>query len=92
MDVIIWLKCEACLLIQLECREADSSSGEHRLPACNRRQLVDGTTSFRQAAEKDRQVACAPQSLGLPGGEDRYAQDKEGRFPNRPGGLETAAP
>ena len=64
--MIIWLKCEACLLIQLECREADSSSGEHRLPACNRWQLADEQRLFGRLPKKDRQVACAPQSLHLP--------------------------
>src|SRR2546423_11825400 len=46
---------------------------EHRLPACCRRQLaddfhymatilaVDFQIAFRQAAEKDRLAACAPQ-------------------------------
>ncbi|PYL08747.1 MAG: hypothetical protein DME33_06655 [Verrucomicrobia bacterium] len=47
--------------------------GEHRLPACSRRQLADDRTgsqagvsvsaeAFRQAAEKDRLAACAPQN------------------------------
>ena len=48
-------------------------SGERRLLACSRRQLADDTTvlqtvspsdvetAFRQAAEKNRLAACAPQ-------------------------------
>ena len=39
-------------------------SGERRLPACIPRQLADEfpKDTFRQAAEKDRLAACAPQN------------------------------
>ena len=43
-------------------------SGERRLLACIRRQLADETfpeDTFRQAAEKHRLAACAPQNKGL---------------------------
>jgi hypothetical protein len=51
-------------------------SGEHRLLACSRRQPADNSQglqgdltasvrrAFRQAAEKDRLAACAPQNAG----------------------------
>src|SRR5437879_751104 len=53
----------------------DSSSGERRLLACSRRQLADDIferavllpeRAFRQAAEKNRLTACAPQSFAFP--------------------------
>jgi shikimate dehydrogenase len=53
----------------------DSSSEERRLLACGRRQLADEIfaravlppeRAFRQAAEKNRLAACAPQSFAFP--------------------------
>ncbi len=53
-------------------------SGEHRLPACSRRQLADDSLAtsketsaanvrrpFRQADEKDRLAACAPHTSAI---------------------------
>src|SRR6266446_6279692 len=62
VSVIIRLKCEACRVIQLECREADSSSGDHRLPACNRRQLADEQCLFGRLPKRTGKLPVLPRA------------------------------
>jgi hypothetical protein len=70
----VWIDCRNHHLMLVPPQQVATGSGERRLPACCRRQPADDifakrisnqTKAFRQAAEKNRLVACAPQIRAL---------------------------